>query len=405
MSAAPEALVLDDGELDDVVELLGTLGLPPELRRGGRVPAAAEPPTRLLVATPRRAVAHREWAERSPRDGPIHIAVVEEDSNALRAMLRRMGFHYLVRRPVHPYALRLLLLRALYSGSERRREARRPVGFAVDYRMGRRRGSAILAELSLRGGRLLTDRPLPPGRRIQLQIPRAVTGERPLGLRAKVVRCTRRERGEHAVALVFEEASLEVRRRLSAVLRRRAEGPASLPKGDAATPAVRHDRASGPAAEGAAGAEDDAGSAEPAAEAEPPAAAADASADRRKHPRAAFAGAIEAASEEAERVLVGRDLSVGGMRVDACELEPGARLRVALYPAAREEAIVLDAEVVRSGDGSGAGLRFDSVPPEEAARLEALVAGLPAVEALEGGEAEALGSVVSEIVERHGEGG
>ena len=48
------------------------------------------------------------------RTGPMKIAVVTEDSNTLRSMLRRIGFDLLVRRPVHPYALKLLLARALY---------------------------------------------------------------------------------------------------------------------------------------------------------------------------------------------------------------------------------------------------------------------------------------------------
>lgn len=399
MSAAPEALVLDDGELDDVVELLAELGFAPERLRGGNVPEVSVAPARLFVATARRALAAR--CGPAAGGGPVRIAVVEEDSNTLRAALRRVGFDYLVRRPVHPYALRLLLLRALYAGSERRRETRVPVGYAASYRTGLRRRDAVLVELSLRGGRLLVERPLPAGARIRLQLPSEVTGERPLGLRAKVLRCEpggpEVAPGLHAVALRFESLPRGTRRRLAAVLARRAEGPATLPvlEDPAAGAAPCHDSEERRNGKGASATTDD-----PQPEPEVPAAGTGTPVDRRKHRRGAYRSPVHTGLAGAERVLVGRDLSVGGMRVDAPDLEPGARLRVALYPAAREEPVVIDARVVRSDAASGTGLRFESVPPGEAARLEALVARLPAVEPLAGGEAEALGSVVSEILER-----
>jgi hypothetical protein len=48
------------------------------------------------------------------------------------------------------------------------------------------------------------------------------------------------------------------------------------------------------------------------------------------------------------------------------------------------------------------GLRFEEIAGGVAARLESLVAGLPSVESLRGGEADALGSVVFRILEGEG---
>jgi hypothetical protein len=205
MATRPPVILIDDGELDDIRRLLDELGADFVHLRGGSVPAAVEPPAHLFVATARRAVLARRWPPavgRPPR--PMKIAVVDEDSNTARAMLRRMGFDLLVRRPVHAYALRLVLLRALYRGDERRRETRVPIGSEVGFRIGLRRRTALLAELSARGGRLLVRDAVAPGTRLTLQLPRSAGGARGVSLRAKVVRVSEApEPGAHALALSF----------------------------------------------------------------------------------------------------------------------------------------------------------------------------------------------------------
>jgi hypothetical protein len=57
------------------------------------------------------------------------------------------------------------------------------------------------------------------------------------------------------------------------------------------------------------------------------------------------------------------------------------------------------ASVAREEADGSFGLKFERVQPALAARLEKLIAKLPAVESLEGDEADALGSVVSQILE------
>ncbi len=109
-------LLLDDGELDDIQTLFEEIGVPFARVRGGAIVDGTPPPRDLLISTPRRINAVKKI---SPEDGGaelMRLVVVEEDSNSLREQLRRCGFDYLVRRPVHPEALRLLLLRCLYRG-------------------------------------------------------------------------------------------------------------------------------------------------------------------------------------------------------------------------------------------------------------------------------------------------
>ena len=102
-------------------------------------------------------------------------------------------------------------------------------------------------------------------------------------------------------------------------------------------------------------------------------------------------------------MLMGRDLSVGGMRVEPHpELEMGKTLQLAIYGAPREEPFLVRATVVRNDGDEGVGLSFDQIEGSVAARLESLVAGLPSVESLRGGETDALGSIVSRILQREG---
>ena len=123
--------------------------------------------------------------------------------------------------------------------------------------------------------------------------------------------------------------------------------------------------------------------------------------DRRKHRRVTFDREVMSLGEEASRTLMGRDLSMGGMSIDAgWDLSEGDEIRLALYGAPDDDPFVVKARVVRDNGPDGLGLAFEGVEPEVANRLEAMVAKLPDVESLQDGESEAMGSVVSQVLER-----
>jgi len=157
MGSRPAVLLIDDGELDDIAALLLELGprvvrrLPEDLIPGQGV---LDGSLRLIVATGRRAIALRELPGPPTDPAPTRVAVVSGSSRMLRGALQRVGFHYLVHRPVHPDALRLLFARLLYEGPEKRRAERVAVGAPISFRAGLRRRSGTLVELSATGCRL-----------------------------------------------------------------------------------------------------------------------------------------------------------------------------------------------------------------------------------------------------------
>lgn len=511
-------LLLDDGELDDVQELLEDLKVEFGRVRGGAIVPETPPPRRLLIATPRRMQAVRAWdAELDGSERAVRIVVVEGDSITLRARLREIGFDYIVRRPVHPEALRLLLLRSLYRGDERRRDPRVPIGYEISFKMGLLQRRALLADLSCGGCRLLTTYAINPRKRVKIQIPEALGDGRALALTARVLRRQLQQTGSeeggvsYAAALAFEGLSEAERAELQRIIGLRGKGPATLgasgsersdprselpdsgllerrrrpvvdpraePEVPLAAPAAAAQTPARPSApEPLVGAETPTPRAAPAApdsaaeeriaraaaelaeveddldlegefdfgvedlqqvdleveirleneitpidpdaetlpeleldldpsgalppleldgESDEPEAG-----DRRHSRRGSFERKVPAFGNRALRVLVGRDLSMQGMRVERFPgLEVGDRLHVALYGDAGEaDPLLVWATVSRDDGEDGMALVFDEVPRSVARKLEALVCSLPAVESLHDDECAAMGTVVGEVLD------
>lgn len=435
MPLTPSTCVLDDGELDEVRSVLQELGVEYAYMRGEAIPSNFEPPANgLLIATARRAMAVGKRAGADDKaQRLIRIVVVGDESESLRSMLRDVGFDFLVRQPVHREAVRLLILRALYHGPEHRRIARLPVSCEVGYRCGWRVRRGHLLDISGRGCRLLTSTEIEVGSRIQIQLPTAFAAGRGFGLPGRSVRCVP-EDGAVAgagfnVGVEFEILSEKQRVRLRNVLNACASGPLTL----AARDSIKELSESGPASPPARTRERFAigldrlarrwagtrfprwlrglretwrtAAAISAARRErghagthTPTRRTDVPGDRRGGSRHAFLEEVFALKEEADRVLMGRDISVGGMRVDPhIGIAVGDSFELALYGAASEKPLIVDAVVERDDGERGLALRFDKVDPATAARLERFVAALPPIEPLRAVESENLGAVVSEI--------
>jgi hypothetical protein len=382
------ALLVDDGELDDVRDLLAEIGAEFAHLRGGAVPDRVHPPRDLFVTTSRRAPIARDWPPHAGGPGrPVKIAVVTEDSNTARGMLRRMGFDFLVRRPVHPMALRLLMTRALYRGQEKRREPRVAVGYEVSLRSGLRRRTGLLGDLSTGGCRIVTQHAFEPRTGITVQLPPEIAKGKELSLRGRVLRTNPEGEGSQqlSMAIQFDKLDRNTQSRLAEVVQERALGPAVLSESseELASPTRRD----GVQRRGTAPKRPRKGQ----------------PTERRQHRRGRYERRVVALLGDARKALLGRDLCVDGMRVDwSPELQVGSRVRLALYGAAREEPLLIQAMVERDDGDEGIALCFERVEDATAARLEELVAGLPAVESLHDGEVGALGSVLSRIVSRWG---
>ncbi len=363
----PSVLLLDDGELADVRRLLEDLEIDFIHRRGTGIGEGLELPADLLITTARLAQSLPRSARRRTAPGeagvaPVRVVVTSEEATTLRQKLRRDGVDFLVRRPVYSEALRLIELRSVYRGPEKRGAVRVPIGSTIQVASeGAPPLDAVLIELSLSGGRFVSASSFEEGARIVLEL--ATRDARsgapdPLRLEARVVRSACETngagRGEWAVAVAFESLSDSASVSLAALVHSRAIGSLAGHEGCD---------------------------------------------ERRRSPRRAFAERVASLDERARRALVGRDLSVGGMRVEPHpDLAVGDELRLAIYGFEARLPAIVTAVVVRDDGDAGLGLRFTAVPPEVARHLEGLVAHLPPIEPLAGGETGALGAVLSEIL-------
>lgn len=395
-------LLLHDGELADVRSLVEAIGARVLDAREGP-PEGAE--VDVVLATPR----YLREVDRVARGAQVvRIAVLDHDARTLRALCRRAGVDLVVRRPVHPVAVRKLLLHALYRGPDRR--ARRvAVGVPVRFRTWLRSRPALLADLSVRGCQLVGCKALLPGRRVAVSIVDPGAPGRSFSVSGRVVRAVRG--GESGFAMEFRGVSERVRARLREAVAVYGEGPAACSSAEVAsawrrfapppTPAEPPDEERGAAAPGdalagfaPAGAADLAEEAPPGGD-DPREPTED---ERRRAPRRLYEGRrVVALDEEAARVLVGHDLSAGGMRVAPNPaLFVGQRLRVALYGSPGETPLVLEARVARDDGERGLVLRFGAIAESPRRYLDKLLDALPV---LDGGRSPAPGLVVSEILE------
>ena len=403
-------LLVDDGELDEVAAVLESEGLPYDRMRGAHIPAEIPPPRDLLIVTPRRVERVRRGSPSEASPGrPVRIIAVQEDSPPMRRRLRQAGLHLLVRLPANAEIWRLLIARALYQGSERREDHRVAVGsrVAIDIDAQSPEGelATILVDLSNRGCRLQTPENFSVGDPIVFALPANHDPGRedePFTLRGRVRRIAVQAGSEESMlAVVFDPGmSDESRTRLTALINRWASGPDSLERVlEPIVPAI-------PSCQLASLPEltlDD--------ETDPPIPArteirvqlADVSespdAERRSRARGRYESQIVTEGEDGPVVLIGRDLSASGMRIEHIGLlSLGDRFRVALHGPGPGERFVVNAEITRDDGDDGFALVFDDVDSATATELEKLVACLPDVESLDAGEIGGLGAILSEIL-------
>lgn len=415
MIGTTRILLVDDGELSEVAAMLDQLRIDHVRLRGGQVTEDLPPPSHLLVATPRRAQAVRRGSPSGASEGhPLRIIAVDEDSTAMRRMLRRMGFHLLVRRGVHPEVWRLLVERALFQGEERRTDPRVPVGASISLTRVEghvpARNVALLVDVSNRGCSLGTSELLAPGSRLSFSIRLDDLGGETLNLRGRLVRTSTEPSSSphgHTAAMLFDsDLDEHDRKLLTHLLNDLSVGPGSLTYGPAdvlppckspVIPGLTLNAETDPAFPAGVEIELEQHSDDKGSEV--------VGLNRRRGPRGNYTSPILATPEDADpqrsRVLMGRDLSAGGMRIEKTpDLRIGERFGLAIYGPARQHPFLIDARVDRDDGAEGLVLRFLDVSEDNARELEKLVACLPDIESLEDGEASGLGSVISEIISR-----
>jgi len=383
---SPFVFIVDDGELADVRELLAKQGV--SYGEAASIEAAlASPDCRLLVSNARHAMARTDGTGAgTPAGFRLHVVVYDSVSRTVRRILRQSGCDVAVGRPVHPAVFRLLVDHALYAGPERRQLGRAAMSASVQLKVGRRLREATLVQLSLRGCGLLTGDPLEIDQPVRVVLPQALTGEGDLEFDGHVLAIAApRTSGDRLrdVAIGFRSLHATRRKQLQGVMDRNALGTTA--------PLDRTGRARGAPRSG-----------EPAPP-PPPAAGAAAgrsgasASERRSGPRKLYSRRVLAAGASGTQMLIGRDLSSGGMRVrPVIGLAVGDEIKLALYGSGDHSGIVVKAVVARDDGWDGLVLRFCDVAGVNAERIAELVDSLPAVRGGKG----ASGVVVSEILDR-----
>jgi hypothetical protein len=220
---------------------------------------------------------------------------------------------------------------------------------------------------------------------VKIALPPQVTNDKSsFSLRGHVVRVSSDEADVDVIAVIFETLREAARKRLESIVSAHSQGPAVLDQAASlalrSTPTIpKSDEPEVPEVDG------------PTTE-EP--------SERRIQERHTISRRIVALGDEAARVLIGRDLSIGGMRIDPTpEFSMGDRLKVAVHVRPDGQPLVVSAEIARDDGPDGMALRFVDLSPAAHAYLEEMVLALPTI--IESNNSKAgSGVVVSEVVER-----
>jgi hypothetical protein len=340
-SELPRVALLDDGELDDVRAALRALGVAHcDARRatiGEVVP--------ILLSTPTHARALAAGCGEVP---PHHLHAVigaGDDASAAPCDLALV-------RPIESSVLRLLTRRPdLAASQERRLSTRVALGTQVWVSVGDDRREVTIARISIGGCGLISPALLRTGARVSIELPPELSAPRRLVLSGEVLGSRELSTGDGTtfdVSVAFRALDLVDRVTLRALM-------------------ARHAIDFRPSVEGSSG-RGDRGLRERAL---PP------GRDRRRSLRRRFQQRVMGVKDGVAHVLLARDLSSGGLRVEWNEqLAPGDQIKVAVFGAFDTAPLLALAVVERDDDADGCYLRFGALDEEIEDRLDALIDSL-----------------------------
>jgi hypothetical protein len=214
--------------------------------------------------------------------------------------------------------------------AERRLALRVPVRRLVRAAIGLRSFEALLVDLSITGCRLRCREPVTAHGSLWIVLPAGFGGRFPLPVRGEVARAES-VRGEPTgvcdIALRFRELSPRTSDRLHAAVGQVLAPPRENPNGE-----------------------------------------------RRASQRRWFGRRVIARGRGHPRVLLGRDLSAGGMQVEnAAGLVAGEEFQLALHSQSGDAPLVLRAQVVRTGAGGRAALSFPQLSENQRLALDKML--------------------------------
>jgi hypothetical protein len=407
MDSRSKVLLLDDGDLFRIERMLKDFEVELEHLRGDVIREDLEGSPDVVIATVKRILALEGSVELTELPGkPVWIAVHSQDFLPLRVRLRKLGVHFLVQSSVGSEALRLLLAHAVYRGSERRDQLRLPVGSPVKYRdAADNTFAAELLDLARDGCRLISEHAPEPGSALSLRLPSKLAGGEELPLPGRIVRSQPHAgSAKNMVTVAFDEIPEEAVEPLNAILEGKVIGTVVTRLGEnlseeTARTTIPGRQESEPPRERAPDSVPvtavDLGPAtvpetavdlgpDPAPESEerpdhPP--------HERQNRRVVYTRNVTALLDGGEHTILGRDLSIQGMRSEPLpELPVGTELELAIYGPAGAEPVLVQAVVSRDDGDLGTVFRFKSMPRGDYPRLEAIIARKPEIRWLGDGE-------------------
>jgi hypothetical protein len=389
MEMRPTVLRVDDGELDHIQSVLEKLGAEVDRLAPDGDGASIRTDYDLVLTNAGRAPCVPFEVLAQGVDGrPVWIAVHDDSGASVREQMRGLGVHYLVHPELHPEVLRLLFLHALYEGPEKRAMPRTPVGSEITIRARHGSWTATLLDLALDGCCLLSPRAVDVGCSVSVVWPTTSGGDEPDRiLRGRAIRSERDDSGEgdsgYRIAVSFGGIDSLARAHLESIFTGTSEDAAIT----TLAARTRDLRDTGPGRR----------SASPEILLE--------DVERRGGSRVPFGRRVTALIGEASHVMIGRDLSIDGMRVEATHgLHVGSEIRLAIYAAKGQQPVFVYAQVARDDGDGGVGLRFKELDPLMRRRLEQIVRGAPSIQVLSREDDDTERIVVSKAFEHEAEG-
>jgi hypothetical protein len=268
----------------------------------------------------------------------------------------------------------------LYSGPERRRGLRVPIGTDAFLTVDGNRKPVRLAELSAESCRIISRFAIDELSPVELVLCGAVGGREELSIEGVAIRTASGSSGRggrlYSTVVCLESQDVETRSQLERIV-------VGAGTGTPVTPLARRG------------------------------AAAPARGERRASPRRAYARRVEVVElchSMTKGSALGRDLSLTGIRVVGYpEMQPGSEVTLALYAGRREEPVLVRAEAVRSGASHSSespessesseasdevAFRFGPLSESQQQGIEKILASEPVLASVEAGERVVLTRVV-----------
>ncbi len=353
MSGIPSVLVVDDGQLDRVYEILEQLGAEPERIAASKVRGGIEKPRDLVVMSWHPTKEIPELLDNAEGVEPTKVCFHSQDFLPLRQRLRDLGVDFLVQGALDNDSLRAFLQSQLHDGPERRADLRLNLGGTVGLQIGDAKERAKLADLSTAVCRVVTDRQIPVGEAVTIVFPKGLGGDAALEVPGRVIRSgdaeLRPTRTSYSIVVRFEGHADAVCEQLEKILAGEQIGTRATPLQPAAAAAPAQ---TGPS-------------------------------ERRSGERHPYERPVALLDLGGAEPVIGRDLSMSGVRLTgAPDLAEGAKLTIALYGASkRGEPVVVDAAVIRV-EGDAVALEFTDASDAQRRDLERLLGSSTMVESL-----------------------